>query len=180
MILLWGKLESDESPEQYKFRFISYSERWVELSKFEQTCEGLCNLIIKKTICRHQYKKRRWFYSREQLFTNLYELAKLADGKCLDDSDPTNAKTKNVTGGTSDQERNVLGKYFVCNKPRHRAHNCRNQQSQQRSVHQQQWRTERSCYNCNQLQQDVHQYKVSAGIEYKHSHHNRWSKNSAR
>ena len=73
-----SKADSGESPQQLINRMNSYLNRWVELSGIDKTYEGLVNLMV-----REQYlntcPKLLEIFLRERAFTNLTELAKLAE-----------------------------------------------------------------------------------------------------
>ena len=46
------KPENDESPDQFIFRLKKYLEKWIELSRIENTFEGLRDLIIKEQVIK--------------------------------------------------------------------------------------------------------------------------------
>lgn len=101
------KPESGESPEYYLFRSQSYLEWWIELSKSEQTYEGLGHLIIKEQFVDTS-KKSLDVYLQERAPIDLDQLAKLADQYLLAHGSARMARIKQMWSHRTSPVRSMI------------------------------------------------------------------------
>ena len=140
--------EVDESPDQFIVRLIRYLARWIELSKTDETFEGLRDLVVKEQFI-DSCPKELAIHLRERAPESLDKIAKIADqyleahGKRLFSSgrkqpDKTSVEKVALTEGPQIQcykcnarEHKIINcpstsvKRFICGKQGHEARSCR-------------------------------------------------------
>lgn len=135
-----SKPEKGESPQQFITRIGSYLLRWVELSKVEQSFNGVMALMVREQYLSTCSKPMEMFL-RERVPTDLAELSKFAEQ--YEDAHGTKPSFRKEAGSHSprrqpgsSENRNPPGakqnsttgsskpKCFLCGKVGHIARNC--------------------------------------------------------
>ena len=114
--------EKEESPEQYIFRMQTYLEKWIELSKSEQSYEGLRDLIVKEQVI-DSCPKELGIHLLERAPADLKELAQLADQYLKAHGKQLYRELKNYT--KESKEKRDENFCTNCKKPGHKTAECR-------------------------------------------------------
>ena len=131
-----SKPEKGESPQQFIVRLEDYFLRWVELSKVDQTFDGIKELLVKERYLATCPKTLELFL-RERAVTSLEELGKIAeqyeDAHGVMDSSRKDWKPSPLSKSTDNQKpgskssgspKRDKPRCFVCNKVGHKAKDC--------------------------------------------------------
>ena len=114
--------EKEESPEQYIFRMQTYLEKWIELSKSEQSYEGLRDFIVKEQVI-DSCPKDLGIHLLERAPADLKELAQLADQYLKAHGKQLYRELKNDT--KESKEKRDENFCTNCKKPGHKTAECR-------------------------------------------------------
>ena len=143
--------ETDESPDRFIVQLSTYLIRWLELSKMEETSEGLKNLIVKEQFI-NSCPKELAIHLRERAPETLEDIAKIADQYLEAHGKQMFSPARNKSPMPSEKDDNKKPASdtsplycYRCNGHRHRSANC----------------LTRKCYLCNRHGHEARNCKSS-------------------